>query len=66
MILTLFRAVSLFAKGIGYSILPKSCVFNVTALRETGWSGKVSELLEETLLEMQRVVEMDCPPDSKL
>jgi hypothetical protein len=57
---------SLFVKGVAYTILPRSCVFNVTALRETGWSDKLSELLEETLLEMQRLVEMDWPPDSKL
>jgi hypothetical protein len=56
----------LFVKGVAYAILPRSCVFNVTALRETGWSDKLSELLEETLLEMQRLVEMDWPPDSKL
>lgn len=45
--------------GIGYSIHPRSCVFNITALAETDWSMKLSELLEEALLEMQELVELD-------
>jgi carnitine O-acetyltransferase len=52
--------------GVAYSILPRSCVFNVTSLEETGWTLKLSDLLEEALLEMQRLTEMDQPPVSKL
>ena len=43
--------------GLAYSILPRSCVFTITALRATGWTDKLSELLEEALLEMRRLVE---------
>jgi carnitine O-acetyltransferase len=52
--------------GIAYSILPRSCLFNITALDETEWEHKLSELLEEALLEMQRLVELDQTPASKL
>jgi carnitine O-acetyltransferase len=52
--------------GIGYAILPESCVFHVTARRERSWSDKLSELLEEALLEMKRVIEMDKASTSKL
>lgn len=45
--------------GLAYSILPRSCVFNVTALRSTGWTDKLSELLEESLLEMRELIETD-------
>ena len=52
--------------GIAYSILPRSCLFNITALDETEWAFKLSELLEEALLEIQRLVELDQTPASKL
>ena len=52
--------------GVAYAILPRSCVFNITALHETGYSDKLSDLLEESLLEMQKLVELEWPPDSKL
>jgi carnitine O-acetyltransferase len=52
--------------GLAYAILPRSCVFNITALRSTGWTDKLSEILEETLLEMRRLVEADKVPTSKL
>lgn len=45
--------------GIGYSIHPKSCIFNVTALAETNWTMKLSDLLEEALLEMQELIMLD-------
>ena len=45
--------------GIAYSIHPKSCVFNVTALAQTNWTMKLSDLLEEALLEMQELLEGD-------
>lgn len=45
--------------GIGYSIHPRSCIFNITALEETGWTESLSELIEEALLEMQRLIETD-------
>ena len=52
--------------GLAYSIHPRSCMFNVTALEETEWALKLSELLEEALLEMQRLVELEQTPSSKL
>ena len=52
--------------GIGYSILPTSCVFHVTALKENGWSEQLAELLEEALLEMRRLIDFEKLPDSKL
>jgi len=52
--------------GLAYAILPRSCVFNITALRSTGWTDKLSELLEEALLEMREMVEADSVPTSRL
>jgi carnitine O-acetyltransferase len=53
--------------GLAYSILPRSCVFNITALRSTGWTDKLSELLEESLIEMRDLIEADkMPGKSKL
>ena len=52
--------------GIGYSIHPRSCIFNITALEETGWADELSQHIEEALLEMQRLVELDQTPTSKL
>lgn len=43
--------------GLAYAILPNSCVFTITALKTTGWTDKLSELMEESLLEMKRIVE---------
>jgi carnitine O-acetyltransferase len=43
--------------GLAYSILPNSCVFNITALQSTGWTDKLAELLEEALLEMKSLVD---------
>ncbi|KAL3921881.1 MAG: hypothetical protein SGILL_002511 [Bacillariaceae sp.] len=43
--------------GLAYAILPKSCVFNITALKETAYTGKLAELLEEAFLEMRSLVE---------
>ncbi len=52
--------------GLSYSIHPNRCVFNVTGLREHGWTDKLCYLLEEALLEMQLLVELNKPPVSKL
>lgn len=53
--------------GLAYSILPQSCVFSITALKSTGWPDKLSDLLEEALLEMRQLVEADqAAPSSKL
>ena len=52
--------------GLAYSIHPRHCIFNITALKETGWTDKLSQLLEESLLEMRALIEMDKPPVSKL
>lgn len=45
--------------GIAYSIHPRSCVFNITALAETHWAVQLSDLLEEALLEMQDLINHD-------
>lgn len=52
--------------GLAYSIHPRHCVFNITALKKTGWTDKLSELLEESLLELRTLIEMDIEPKSKL
>jgi carnitine O-acetyltransferase len=52
--------------GIGYSIHPHSCVFNVTALAETNWTMQLSDLLEETLLEMKDLIDHDLAQPSEL
>lgn len=52
--------------GLAYSILPDACVFCITALRSTGYSGKLAELLEEALLEMKRIIELNGTKRSKL
>jgi len=43
--------------GIGYGILPQKIVFNITALKDHGWTSKLSHLLEEALLEMSALQE---------
>ncbi|KAL3928686.1 MAG: hypothetical protein SGARI_004962 [Bacillariaceae sp.] len=43
--------------GLAYAVLPNSCVFNITALRETGYADKLAELLEEAFLEMRTLIE---------
>lgn len=43
--------------GLAYSIHPRHCVFNITALKETKWTDKLSQLIEEALLEMRVLVE---------
>ncbi|GKZ01379.1 carnitine O-acetyltransferase mitochondrial [Mayamaea pseudoterrestris] len=45
--------------GLAYSIHKRHCVFNITALREHEWTDKLSNLLEEALLEMRTLVEME-------
>lgn len=45
--------------GLAYSIHPRHCVFNCTALAEHEWTDKLCKLLEESLLEMRTLVEMD-------
>ena len=52
--------------GLSYSVHPRHCMFSVTTLKETGWSPKVCQLLEEALLEMRDLVEMEKTPKSKL
>ena len=52
--------------GLSYSVHNRFCMFNVTSLKEHGWSTKACQLLEEVLLEMRALVEMDQPPTSKL
>jgi carnitine O-acetyltransferase len=45
--------------GLAYSIHPQHCVFNITALKRTGWTEQLSQLLEEALLEIRTLIEMD-------
>jgi carnitine O-acetyltransferase len=53
--------------GLAYSIHPRHCIFNVTALKEHGWTDALSQNLEDALLEMRTLIEMDQPlPASKL
>jgi hypothetical protein len=52
--------------GLAYSINKRHCIFNITALREHDWTDKLSQLLEEALLEMRTLIEIDKPPTSKL
>mmetsp|Transcript_18668 Transcript_18668/g.40633 ORF Transcript_18668/g.40633 Transcript_18668/m.40633 type:complete len:725 (-) Transcript_18668:206-2380(-) len=52
--------------GIGYAVKADSCVFNITARKEHDWTGRLSHLLEEALLEMQTMIDMDKPTASKL
>jgi carnitine O-acetyltransferase len=52
--------------GLAYSVLPRSCVFNITALKAQGWTDKLADLLEEALLEMGGLAEMNKLPSSKL
>mmetsp|Transcript_45811 Transcript_45811/g.111705 ORF Transcript_45811/g.111705 Transcript_45811/m.111705 type:complete len:732 (+) Transcript_45811:417-2612(+) len=35
--------------GLSYSIHPNSIVFNVTSLKETGWSNQLTDLLQDVL-----------------
>jgi hypothetical protein len=52
--------------GLAYSIHKRHCIFNITALRELGWTDKLSQLLEEAMLEMRTLIEIDKPPTSRL
>jgi carnitine O-acetyltransferase len=45
--------------GLAYSIHPRHCVFNITALKSTGWTEQLSQLLEEALLEIRSVIEIE-------
>jgi carnitine O-acetyltransferase len=50
--------------GIAYSVHPGSCVFNISALAETGWAPDLARLLEESLEEMQWVVQVELDEDN--
>jgi carnitine O-acetyltransferase len=52
--------------GLAYSIHPRHCIFNITALKHTGWTDKLSQLLEEALLEMDTAVSSTNAISSKL
>jgi carnitine O-acetyltransferase len=43
--------------GLAYAVLPNSYVFKITALKVSGYTDKLAELLEEALLEMRDLVE---------
>ena len=52
--------------GIGYGVKKDSCIFNLTARREHGFTERLSHLLEEALLEMQLMNDLDKQLQSKL
>ena len=54
--------------GLAYSVHKRHCIFNIVALKKHGWTDKLSDLLEEVLLEMRTLIEMDEeePPRSRL
>jgi len=45
--------------GVAYSIHSGSCMFNVTALKETNYAHQLSDLIHEALMEIQGLVELD-------
>jgi carnitine O-acetyltransferase len=56
--------------GLAYSIHPRNCLFTITALKHTEWTNKLSQLLEEALLEVRTLLEIEKAstntPQSKL
>jgi len=52
--------------GVGYSVNPEACFFNIAALQEKQYTDRFSHNLEEALNEMRAIVEMDQGPTSKL
>jgi len=53
--------------GIAYGVKSDSCIFNITARREHDWTGRLSHLLEEALLEMKLLNDMETQsPASRL
>ena len=52
--------------GLSYSVHANHCMFSVTSLKEHGWGERLCHHLEETLLEMQALVEIDQPARSRL
>lgn len=52
--------------GAAYGVKKNSCIFNITARREHGWTERLCHLLEEALLEMQLLNDMEIQPASKL
>jgi carnitine O-acetyltransferase len=51
--------------GVGYSVKPNSCIFNICARKEHRCTVKFSHLLEEALLEMRALSDIGSP-ESKL
>ena len=52
--------------GVAYGVKPDSCIFNITARRDQDWTGRLSHLLEEALLEMKSLTDVSRTPSSKL
>jgi carnitine O-acetyltransferase len=52
--------------GLSYSIHTNRCTFNVTSLKETGYSERLCHHLEEALNEMHNLVENEIPVVSRL
>jgi len=45
--------------GLAYAVKSGSCIFNITAREEHGWTEQLSHLLEEALIEMQLLNDMN-------
>lgn len=52
--------------GIGYEIRPDCCYFTVTCRRKNEYTEAFCHLLEESLLEVQMMIDLDKPLQSKL
>lgn len=52
--------------GLGYEVRPNSCYFTITSRKEKGYTEPLSHLLEESLLEIQSLIDYENPQKSKL
>ena len=53
--------------GLSYSVHKNHVTFGITALREHGWTERLSQYLEDTLCEMRELVDIrEAAPKSKL
>ena len=51
---------------VGYEVRSNCCYFTITSRKENGYSERLSHLLEESLLEIQSMIEAENPTKSKL
>lgn len=52
--------------GVAYEIKSDCCYFTVTSRKKNGYSEAFCHLLEESLIEIQTLINLDNPPKSKL